>query len=377
MNRSLSRSSLLLITLVISISSCKPDRTPDPIQPAVRTLVLPETPYNYAEITLPASWDNDALDLFENIPSFNETTDEGATLGRVLFHDINLSSDQTISCESCHHQSSGFSDNNQFSEGINGAMTTRNSMTLTNLSYTRRFFWDRRVNGLENQVLIPIEHPEEMGLFLEEMTTRLSALDYYPALFTAAFGDPEVTSNRVGLALSQYLRSIYSYRSKFDEGEATDFANFTDQELLGKEVYFNGETKCNQCHMTNIFYTPGSMNNGLDLVYSDGGVQNQSGNASDEGRFKVATLRNLSYTAPYMHDGRFNTLEEVIEHYNSGIQAHPNLNDQLTVDSSIGGEPVQMNLTDEEKAALIAFLRTLDDHILMNDIRFSDPFVIE
>lgn len=368
---------LTLFLIIVIASSCKPEREIEPVVPSSRVLNLPETPYNYAQADLPPSWDNDALNLFENIPSFNETTNEGATLGRVLFHDVDLSSDRTISCESCHQQAAGFSDNRQFSEGINGAVTTRNSMTLTNLSYTRRFFWDRRVNGLENQVLIPIEHPEEMGLSLEEMTDRISSSEFYPELFTAAFGDPEVTSNRVGLALSQYLRSIYSYRSKFDEGEATGFANFTEQELLGKEIYFNGETKCNQCHMTNIFYTPGSMNNGLDLVYADGGVQNQTGNASDEGRFKVATLRNLSYTAPYMHDGRFQTLEEVIEHYNSGIQPHPNLNDQLTVDSSIGGEPVQMNLSEEEKAALIAFLKTLDDHVLMNDVRFSNPFVIE
>lgn len=373
-------SALLFLILIIGIgtlNSCKPEREFEPVEPLTRKLILPDTPYNYAQVDLPESWDNAALDLFENIPSFNETTDEGATLGRVLFHDVNLSIDKTISCESCHKQSAGFSDNRQFSEGINGATTPRNSMTLTNLTYSRRFFWDRRVNGLENQVLIPIEHPEEMGLSLEGMTERLNALDYYPELFTAAFGDPEVTSNRVSLALSQYIRSIHSYRSKYDEGELTDFANFTEEELLGKEIYFNGETKCNQCHMTNLFYTPGSMNNGLDLVYTDVGVQNQTGNASDEGRFKVATLRNISYTAPYMHDGRFNTLEEVIEHYNSGVQAHPNLNDQLTTDSSIGGNPVQMNLTAEEKAALIAFLRTLDDHILMQDIRYSNPFVIE
>ncbi len=368
---------LIGAVLTIGFTSCKPEPIEEPLAPLSRKLVLPETPYNYSDVELPPHWNNDALNLFENIPSFNETTDEGATLGRVLFHDVNLSADQTISCESCHQQSAGFSDNHRFSAGIHGAMTVRNSMSLTNMAYARRFFWDRRVNGLENQVLIPIEHPEEMGLSLEDMVTRVESSSDYPPLFTAAFGDATITSDRVARALSQYIRSIYSYRSKYDVGIENNFVNFTEEELLGKDIFFNGETKCNQCHMTDVFYSPSAMNNGLDVEYADNGVYNQTGNPDDAGEFKVVTLRNLGFTAPYMHDGRFATLEEVVEHYNSGLAAHPNITDQLTVESQIGGTPVQMNLSEVEKASLIAFLHTLDDHELINDVRFSDPFVWE
>lgn len=368
---------LVFAAFTFGFISCKPEPIEEPLAPLTRKLVLPVTPYNYSDVQLPTHWDNDALNLFENIPSFNETTDEGASLGRVLFHDVNLSIDQTISCETCHQQAAGFSDNHRFSTGIHGAQTVRNSMTLTNMAYARRFFWDRRVNGLENQVLIPIEHPEEMGLSLEDMVTRVESSNDYPALFTAAFGDATVTSDRVARALSQYIRSIYSYRSRYDVGIENDFVNFTEEELLGKTIFFNGETKCNQCHMTDVFYSPSAMNNGLDLEYTDGGVFNQTGNPNDAGEFKVVTLRNLGFTAPYMHDGRFETLEEVVEHYNSGLAAHPNITDQLTVESQIGGTPVQMNLSEEEKAALVAFLHTLDDHELINDVRFSDPFVWE
>jgi cytochrome c peroxidase len=379
MNKVSSIKGIAVVCSIITLAfiSCKPETIEEPLAPLTRKLVLPNSPFNYSNIVLPEHWDNLALNLFENVPSFNETTDEGATLGRVLFHDVNLSIDQTISCESCHQQASGFSDNHQFSTGIHGAQTVRNSMTITNLSYARRFFWDRRVSGLENQVLIPIEHPEEMGLSLNDMVNRVEASSDYPPLFAAAFGDAEVTSERVARALSQYIRSIYSYRSKYDEGLVIDFTNFTEEELTVKAVFFNGETNCNQCHMTDVFYSPSAMNNGLDLEYADNGVANQTGDPQDAGEFKVVTLRNLGFTAPYMHDGRFATLEEVVEHYNSGLAAHPNITDQLTVESQIGGTPLQMGLTEEEKTALIAFLHTLDDYELMSDVRYSNPFVWE
>ncbi|MBL7944050.1 MAG: cytochrome-c peroxidase, partial [Flavobacteriales bacterium] len=203
---------------------------------------------------------------------------------------------------------------------------------------------------------------------------RVKAAPYYAELFEAAFGDAEVTEDRIADALAQFVRSILSYQTSYDEGVETEFANFTESELLGKQIFFNGATRCNQCHMTHNFYTPQAFINGLETDYADDGVGALSGDAEDMGKFKVPSLRNVALTAPYMHDGRFNSLEEVVEHYNSGVQPHPFLDDRLTSDSQVGGAPYQLQLTETEKAALVDFLHTLTDHVLVNDEKFSDPF---
>jgi cytochrome c peroxidase len=299
----------LLILLVAGFSSCKKEQGDLPlIQDLAKQPTLPNPDYDYEGIEFPEAWNNSALDLFESIPNDNPITNAGATLGRVLFYDTDLSRDHSISCASCHKQAHAFSDDVAFSVGINNAVTPRNSMALFNLQFSRRFFWDRRSNSLESQVLQPIQHPGEMDLSLEELISRLESSPFYPTLFSSAFGDETITEDRISKALAQFTRSIRSFKSKYDEGLVSDFSNYSAQELEGKDLFFNGITRCNQCHMTVNFYTPGALNNGLEVEYADGGVQNVSENESDNGRFKVVSLRNIEITAPYMHDGRFNTL---------------------------------------------------------------------
>ena len=222
---------------------------------------------------------------------------------------------------------------------------------------------------------MPIQDAVEMGMTLPEVTGRLQAIPHYHPLFTNAFGNDSITHEHISRALAQFVRSIASYRTRYDAGEANGFADFTPLELDGKALFYNGATKCNHCHMTANFHNREARNNGLDAVYTDNGLGEFTGDSDDNGRFKVPSLRNAERTAPYMHDGRFNTLEEVVEHYNSGVQAHPNLDDRLTVEGMTGGTPLQMGLTLYEKQALVAFLKTLTDVPLLMDPRFSDPFM--
>jgi len=324
---------------------------------------------------MPAHFDNILLQIWESTPDDNPVTDAGATLGRVLFYDRNLSANRTTSCGSCHHQNRGFADPVAASVGHTGQPTRRNAMHLVNQFYSRQHFWDFRAPTLEAQVLMPIQDPVEMGMTLPEVRGRLYAIPHYRPLFTAAFGNDSITEDRIARSLAQFIRSIASYRTRYDAGEANGFADFTPMELDGKNLFYNGATKCNHCHMTANFHNRDSRHNGLDAVYADNGLGEFTGDPADNGKFKVPSLRNAELTAPYMHDGRFNTLEEVVEHYNSGVQPHPNLDDRLTVEGLVGGTPLQMGLTPYEKQALVAFLKTLTDVPLVNDPRFADPFV--
>jgi cytochrome c peroxidase len=213
------------------------------------------------------------------------------------------------------------------------------------------------------------------------LENRVKSLPYYPTLFTKAFGDNNATSNKISLALSQFVRSIVSYQSKYDAGRqtippgqdpiATPFTNFTQQENMGKLLFFSPQNNCAACHGTETFTAPTAKNNGLDQVSTDLGFGVVTGNPADNATFKVSSLRNVELTAPYMHDGRFNTLDEVIEHYNSGIQANANLSAQLR---GPGGLPRVLNLTTQEKAALVAFLKTLTDRNILADVKYSNPF---
>ncbi len=343
------------------------------------TPTLPATPYNYANIALPAHLESAALQQADNTPGDNPTTDEGATLGRVLFYDTRLSLNQTISCASCHQQEHGFSDPDAFSTGFDGGLTGRNSMSMINMRFYRRGngFWDERADSMEDQALMPIQDAVEMGMTLENVVTRLEATTFYADLFEDAFGTPEITSERIGKALAQFGRSIVSYQSRYDEGRAQvtpflPFPNFTEQENRGKQLFFNNQTNCSNCHVTDAFIAERPRNIGLDSVTTDPGLGGVSGNVNDEGEFKVPSLRNVGLTAPYMHDGRFATLEEVVDFYNDGVQPHPNLDGFLRV--GIGGPPVRMNLSADDRAALVAFLHTLTDSTLATDERWSDPF---
>ncbi len=341
-------------------------------------LTISDQADNYTDLDLPAFFNNQPNIEQDNTPNNNPITDWGATLGRVLFYDVNLSANNTISCASCHVQESGFSDPAVLSEGFDGGLTGRNSMGLSNSRFYENghFFWDERAESLEEQVLMPIQDAVEMGLTLDELVTKVESQPYYPILFNQVYGDEEVTSSRIALALSQFVRSIVSYQSKYDEGRAQvnrpddDFPNFSDLENLGKRVFFSRETECSACHTSDLFVGDEARDNGLDEVLTDLGLGEVTGRNQDNGKFKTGSLRNIELTAPYMHDGRFQTLEEVVEHYNSGVENSPNLDNRLQRNN----RPVRMNLTDQEKAALVAFMKTLTDYELINDEKFSDPF---
>lgn len=378
---------------VFVLNSCSNDGAYDPI--TVDNMInLPDVAYNYTDIAIPlhlstnvlnGPGQNAAIDN-DNTPATNPTTNEGATLGRVLFYDKNLSANQTIACASCHIQEKGFSDSNTLSLGFDGGTTRRHSMGLINARwYARgRFFWDERAATLEEQVLQPFQDPVEMGMTLDNVVSAVQNQSFYPELFNEAFGSTDINSDRISKALAQFIRSMVSVASKYDIGRAevniptADFSNFTESENNGKRLFFTpkalGGLSCIGCHSTEAFINPdaGATNNGLDLTSTDDlGVFEAIPNPRFLGAFKVPSLKNIELTAPYMHDGRFATLEEVVEHYNSGVQNHPNLNNAL---KDANGMPQRLNMTAQEKTDVVNFLKTLTDNSITNDPKFSDPF---
>jgi cytochrome c peroxidase len=347
----------------------------EPVRPSTeRTLRLPDTPFRYADIDLPAHFKAPTARRFDDTPADNPLTDHGATLGRVLFYDTRLSANNTTSCRSCHVQKNAFVDPNRFSKGFEGKKTDRHAMSLVNLRHTvrGRFFWDERASTLEEAVLVPIQSKIEMGQDLTKLVEILAKDKHYPELFKKAFGDGEVTRERAAKALAQFVRSMVSYQSKYDEGLAKvasardDFPNFTVQENRGKALFTR---HCAVCHLPGQdahFSTITPANNGLDEDFktADGGVGDVTLDARQIGLFKSPSLRNVERTAPYMHDGRFDTLEKVIDHYSKEVKPHPNLSPPMR----------RLNFTDSEKAALVAFLKTLTDQKFLTDPKFSDPF---
>lgn len=349
--------------------------------------ILPETPYGYSQIELPAHFVNsvgpaEAVIDADNTPLDNLPTDAGATLGRVLFYDKRLSINNSISCASCHQQEHGFSDPATRSTGFEGGLTARHSMGLSNGRFYQRehFFWDERADTLEDQVLTPVQDPVEMGMDLDLLVTRLSDTEFYPELFTAAFDDNQISSNRVSLALSQFVRSMVSYRSKFDLAYTSsnngppDFASvLSEDEYLGLQLFSQvpgsevNTLGCDSCHTGPAQISENVENNGLDADTRDD--QGAGG-----GRFKAPSLRDVASRAPYMHDGRFKTLDEVVEFYSTGVQDHPQLSPRLRVNGDPEGPARRPDLSTEEKSALVAFLNTLSDPFLLNDVAFSDPF---
>lgn len=237
-------------------------------------LDLPDLPYKYADIDLPNHLDNNRTRNEDNTPNNNPVTDKGATLGRVLFYDPKLSRNYTISCASCHLQENGFSDPATFSVGFEGGLTGRNSMGLTNAKFYEpgHFFWDERADTLEDQTLMPIQDAVEMGMDLETLVERLSEYEYYAQLFEDTFGDSTITTDRISQALSQFVRSMISFQSKYDVGEATNFANFTQQENRGRQLFNSNRANCNNCHKGGNFVGAEAENNGLEFPFVDLGV---------------------------------------------------------------------------------------------------------
>ena len=332
----------------------------------------------------------------DNTPRDNlYITDAGATLGRVLFYDTRLSANNNTACASCHHQKHAFSEPNaKFSKGFEGKMTDRNAMPLVESRFYSRgrgFFWDERARTLEDQVLMPIQSKVEMGQDLPKLLEKLAREPEYPELYRKAFGDSKVTKERTSKALAQFVRSLLSYQSKYDEGLAKvrdsdeDFPNFTREENRGKALFMR---RCSTCHLPGdqeaIFSTQNTQNNGLDadVKVSDLGVADITFDRNRAGHFKSPSLRNIEYTGPYMHDGRFEKLEDVIEHYSTGIKLHPNLDGRLrNAGGGSGCGPGGGNrqtrgfqFSTQDKAALLAFLKTLSDKKFISDPKLSDPF---
>ena len=341
---------------------------------AERALHLPDVPYRYSYVDLPAHFKTPAAERFDNTPADNPITDAGATLGRVLFYDTRLSANNTVSCASCHVQAHAFVDADRFSRGFKGGHTDRHAMNLVNLRYhpRARFFWDERGGNLEAMVLLPAENTLEMGQDLLKLPGILAAQRYYPDLFRQAFGDPEITNERIARALAQFLRSMVSYQSRYDDGRLQvssshdDFPNYTNEENRGKALFIRN---CALCHLPDQdahFVMTEPVNTGLDedTTSTDGGVGDITLKPQDVGRFKSPSLRNVELTAPYMHDGRFATLDAVLDHYSNGGKNHPN--------KDVRVQP--LHFTSSEKAALVAFLKTLTDPSFLSDPKFSDPF---
>ena len=339
-------------------------------------LNLPATPYRYANVELPKHFTQPARND-DNTPAHNRLTDDGATLGRVLFYDTRLSANNATSCASCHLQAHAFSDPRPASKGFKGGLTDRRAMPLVNLRYYQRarFFWDERAGNLEEMVLQPIHSRIEMGQDAKTLVEVLGKDRAYHSLFERAFGDAGISEPRIGMALAQFVRSMVSYRSRYDDGRARaqtpqdDFDNFTRQENRGKALFMR---HCGSCHMKDgneHFFVPTPANTGLrpDNPSADGGVGDVTLRARDLGSFKSPSLRNVEVTAPYGHDGRFATLEALIDHYSDNAIVDPNLGYVVPVGP--------LKFTTSEKAALTAFLKTLTDRAFLADPKFGNPFV--
>jgi cytochrome c peroxidase len=332
---------------------------------------------NYAAPTLPAYYDA-TVSGNDNTPAGDPVTDKIATLGRVLFYDKNLSVNNTVACASCHKQTNGFDDTNRFSVGFSGAaFTTAHAMRLGNIRYFRpgTMFWDRRAASVEAQASQPIQNAIEMGFDVAHggMSTLLAkaqAISYYPDLFTLAFGDVAVTEARIQRALAQFERAMVSAGSRWDTGYATTFnaalpdrglnapvPGLTAEENRGRALFMAGVgaggAGCAGCHQPPTFaLSANSRSNGLD--------------AGETVVFKSPSLKSVGLGSAFMHDGRFSTLAQVVEHYSSGIKAGPARDNRLTV----GG----LNLTVTEKSDLVAFLNTLNDTAFLADAKFATPF---
>ena len=359
---------------------------------AEENLSLPNEPYAYDKLSLPVgssiagSFDDFTID--NNVVTFSnnktEITPWGATLGRVLFYDKKLSLNNTVSCASCHHQEKAFADGLQFSTGFEGRVTTRNSMAIVNPILQNNLFWDSRSKTIHDLSLQPVQNHIEMGMEdLNRLVSKLENTEYYKTLFKKAFGTNEINPTNISKALSQFVASITTSRSRFDAGSINNFNNFSELEKMGMELFNSDKAKCSSCHgggnmsaldgpndpyggggsFSAVQDLRGATNIGLDIVYKDNGLGN--------GKFKIPSLRNIELTGPYMHDGRFKTLEEVVNHYTNGIKPHQHLDVKFTDGK---GNVKPLNLNSIEKKAIIAFLKTLTDQEMTKDPKWSNPF---
>lgn len=342
--------------------------------------VLPPGTTPYAFPNLPAHFRAIPLDP-DNIP-----TVEGVALGRRLFHDNILSKNLTKSCASCHMPELSFSDPNKFSTGVDGIAGRRNSMTLVNLAWSpgRLFFWDGRALGLPAQALLPVEDPIELHLPWPEAVSRLEAHDEYPDLFYKAFGVRKISPTLVTKAIAQFETTLLSFDSPFDRYMSGDSSALSASAKRGMQLFLTESADCFHCHITNeLFVHPNRAfgNNGLDEFdfpneFPDQGRGEVTGRDIDKGKFKIPTLRNLAFTAPYMHDGRFATLEEVIDFYNEGPKLSPSLDSIMIAEANrrlIEKGHYGLNLSPQDKIDLKNFLLSLSDTAFVNNPDFKAP----
>lgn len=353
--------SILTSFIVLSCSDDEP----------VQNIEWDQTPYTLDFGALPAP----------DLPSDNNLTVQGVRLGRMLFYEKMLSKNNTQSCAGCHNQSDGFSDTLRFSIGVENLEGRRQAMPVFNMAWhSNEFFWDGRADLLRDQSLRPIEDPLEMNETLDNVISKLSGSQMYKDQFKRTFGTEEITAEKMSLAMEQFMLSIVSHDSKYDRYLSGEI-ELTDSEERGR-VLFETEynpffpdlsgADCAHCHGGANFENDQFMNNGLDTdaLFTDLGRAEVTELDSDRARFKVPSLRNVAVTAPYMHDGRFNTLEEVVDHYDLHIKRSSTLDPALLQVVDNGG----LKLTDEDKVDLINFLHTLTDNTFLNNEEYSDPF---
>lgn len=309
------------------------------------------------------------------IPASNPLTVEGVALGRHLFFDDRLSGDNSQSCNSCHLQESNFAEPTRFSTGIDATEGTVNAMTLTNVAWQQLYFWDGRVATLEDQVKDPIVNPIEMHANFSDIIEKLEQDQVYLDLFDAAYGSDDITEEGISKALAQYIRTIISGGSKFDQYVEGTYT-FTASEQLGFDIFNNERGDCFHCHgAATTGYQLGAFgllqfsNNGLDSTHTVGaGREGTTGLAADRGKFKIPSLRNIEFSFPYMHDGRFQTLTQVVDFYNSGGHPSP------TLDPNMKAAGVGRNWSDAEKQGLLDFMATFSDPNFIEDTAFTSPW---
>lgn len=335
---------------------------------------------NYANPALPVYFDDTVEDI-DNMPNNDPVNDAIATLGRVLFYDVALSVNDTTSCATCHQQSIGFDDDERLSTGFSGGLTGAHAMRLGNTRYFAPgdMFWDKRAETLEEQALQPVLDATEMGWSdnggIGALITKMEGLEYYPVLFEFVFGDSAITDDRMERALAHFQRAMISSDSRWDRAYLQVFGpgapnralnealpGFSASENRGRELFMgnpnNGGAGCAACHRPPTYALAGnSDSNGLD--------------AGETTEFKSPSLKNVGLSSFFMHDGRFTTLHQVVDHYSDGVQDGPALDNRLQQN----GSPRRLNLPETDRQALVDFMLTLTDESLGADPKFSDPFI--
>jgi cytochrome c peroxidase len=341
---------IVMCFLGLFILACKKD---NPVKEGIEKFLGFQKPVNFP----------DPVYDFAN----NPVTKEGFELGRALFYEPRLSRNNTITCGSCHIQSSAFTQHgHDVSHGIDDRLGTRNSPSIMNLAWNKAFMWGGGVYDLDLQPITPITTHEEMDENLENVLNKIRALPKYTAMFKSAFGTEEVTTARFMKALSQFMLMCVSSNSKYDKVMRKETgAAFTAHEQAGYVLF---KDKCASCHAEPLFTDGSFRNNGLGVSpINDKGLYAATLMETDKYKFKVPSLRNLQFTAPYMHDGRFLSLSGVLEHYNSEVQATPNLDPVLHQNGKLG-----ITLSNDQKAILTAFLNTLNDTDFINNKMLSE-----